>query len=193
MIAAVIAHCPVLGRDISGLFKAVPHALVHIAARTTNGHDGCIAAHRAIVQMAREHGWPSVFVMEDDCAFTSAFSLEQWERDIRWAGKHGYNVIAGGCVSTRNPVKVRDGLFAVERFKSTHCVAYHESAYAVVDRVKEPIDLQLGLQGGKCVVVHPFVAVQAPSFSGIQNRDVDYRPMYARHEAHLATLAGVSS
>jgi len=189
---AVIAHCPELGRDLSQLLRAVPHAIVYRAPRTDNGHDGCIAAHRGIVQMARDRGWSSVFVMEDDCSFTEAFDLKRWERDIRWAGKRGYDVLAGGCVSTRNPTLVRDGLFAVERFKSTHCVAYHSGAFDIVDRVVPPIDLQLGTLGAKCVVTFPYVAVQGPSVSGILNRPVDYRPMYARHEAQLALLAARS-
>ncbi len=189
MTPAVIIHCPELGRDIGELQARVPHAVVVRGPRTRHGHDGCIQAHRAVVKRAIRSGWRSVFVMEDDCQFTEAFSLDQWEADAAWAAAHGFNVLAGGCVSTRNPRRVRDGLFAVERFKSTHCVVYHAPVYPIILKVTEPIDVMIGTLGARCLVAHPFAAVQRPGYSGIQECAVDYVPMYQRHEQHLAGVA----
>lgn len=187
-LPSVIVWCPPLNRDISVLQACVPNAEVFLAPRMAHGHDGCILAHQAIVQRAKAERWPAVFVMEDDCAFTDAFSLKQWRADVAWAAAHGYDIVTGGCVSTRNARVVRDGLCAVDRFKSTHCVAYLPAAYDIVLTIAEPIDVNLGRRGGKPLVTVPYVAVQRPGYSGIQNCDVDYRPMYARHEAHLRTL-----
>lgn len=190
MIPAVIAHCPELGRDIAGIHAAVPQAIVHRAAKfPPHTHDGCIAAHQAIVRMAIAEDWPAVFAIEDDCAFTPAFSLAQWEADVAWAAAHGYNVLTGGCISARHPRLVRAGLFAVERFKSLHCVVYLRSAYAIVLRVVYPIDVMLGRLGARCLMAYPFVALQAPGYSGIQDRIVDYGPRYRRYEQELGALA----
>ncbi len=190
MIPSVIAHCPELGRDLSAMRAAVPDAIVYRAALfPPHSHDGCIAAHQAIVRMAQAARWPAVFVMEDDCAFTDHFSLTQWAADIAWAQAHDYTVLTGGCISARKPRLVRRGLFAVERFKSVHCVVYTEAAYDIVLRLTHPMDPQLGRLGARCLMAYPFVAVQAAGYSGIQDRVVDYVPLYQRYEATLEGLA----
>lgn len=187
---AAIVHCAELGRDLAPILARVPDAAVQLAPRTPGTHAGCIAGHQAIVRQAKREKWSAVFVIEDDCAFTEAFSLEQWEKDVAWAGQNGYNVLVGGCVATRNARRARAGLAAIDYFKSSHCIAYLPSAYDVVLRLVEPMDVMIGKLGAKPLVTVPFVAVQRPSFSGIQQRDVDYLPRYAQHEAHLAALFG---
>lgn len=192
MIPAVIAYCPALGRDIAGLQAAVPGARVYSSGRVPRGEDGCLAAHQAVVRMAAKAGWPAVFLMEDDCSFTPHFSLARWEADAAWAAAQGYDVLTGGCISARRPRLVRAGLFAVDWFKSAHCVVYREPAYPVVLRAGQPLDLSLGRLGARCLMTYPFVAVQAPGFSGIRNRDVDYRAKYARYEHELEARACAS-
>lgn len=189
MIPAAIVRCAALERDLSGILARVPHAVIEEAPLTPGSHAGCIAGHQAIVRAAQRERWPAVFVIEDDCAFTAMFDLDRWEADAHWAGAHGFDVVAGGCVSTAHPRRVRQGLFAVDRFKSSHCVVYLASAYDVVLRLTEPMDLMIGRLGAKCVVTYPFVAIQQPGYSGIQRRDVDYRAMYIRHEEALGMRA----
>lgn len=184
----MILHCPELGRDIAPLLARVPDAIVFRSARTPNGHDGCLAGHKAIVRMAIDEGWSGVFLMEDDCQFTPAFSRDQWDADVEWAGRNGYDVVTGGSVSTKNARQVRPGLFAVDRFKSTHCIAYLPPAYDVVRRLVFPIDLMIGRLGARPLVTFPFVALQRPGFSGLLERFIDYTPEYDRHAAHLAAL-----
>lgn len=189
MIPAVVIHCASLGRDISGIRAAVPHLQVYDAKRFPPGdHAGCIAGHQAIVQMARLSGWPAVWVFEDDCEFTPAFAIERWVADATWARNHGYNTITGGCVSTRNPRLVREGLFAVDRFKSTHCIVYHEDVYEIVMKLTTPMDPMLGRLGAKCLVTYPFVAVQRPAFSGILGHHQDYLRSYERESNRLGVL-----
>lgn len=188
MLNAFVLHCPELGRSLDGIRAAVPDVQALRAPRTANGHDGCIAAHQDAVRIAVARAWPSVWVIEDDCAFTSAFSRDRWEADADWTRAHGYGVLAGGCFSVKNPRLIRDGLLAVDRFKSSHCVVYHQAAYDTVLRVTEPIDLMLGTLGARCAVAFPFVAVQAPGFSGTLERSVDNGDGYVRCENRLAGL-----
>lgn len=189
---ARIVHCPSLGRDLSPILAQVPDARVQLADRTPGTHAGCIGAHQAIVREAQAQRWPAVWVLEDDCSFTPAFSLAQWWADLGWAAAHGFTMLVGGCAAAAKPRRVRDGLVAVTRFKSSHCVAYLAAAYEIVLRLVEPMDLMLGRLGGRPVVTVPFVAVQAPGFSGIQQRPVDYRGRYDRIEASLRGLACAS-
>lgn len=192
MIPAVIAFCPDLGRDIAAIRANVPHATVYSSGLVPKGEDGCLAAHQAIVRLAQSQDWPAVCVLEDDCEFTTHFVLEQWEADARWAERHGYNILTGGCIAAKAPRLVRSGLFAVHHFKSAHCVVYLRSAYPIVLTVGQPLDVSLGKCGAKCVMTYPFVAVQAPGFSGIRKRPVDYRPRYRRYEQELEALACAS-
>jgi hypothetical protein len=128
--------------------------------------------------------------MEDDCNFTHHFSWDQWCADADWAQSHGYDVMAGGCTRTYDERKVRDGMIEVSAFHSAHCLVYFRFGYEKALNAVQPYDWSLGRDCGmRCVLVHPFVAVQRPSFSGILQQDVDYVPLYAAHEARLGVLA----
>lgn len=181
-----ILHCPSLGRDLEPILARVPEAQIAEGPRLTDGYAGCTAGHQAIVRRAMTGGWPAVGIFEDDCAFTDAFSVAQWRADARWAAQRGYQAVIGGSVSTRGARLVRTGLYAVERFKSTHCVTYLRSAFETVLRVGAgPIDKQLSKLGLRTVLTVPFVAVQRIAFSGALHRIVDYGPQYIRHETTL--------
>jgi hypothetical protein len=150
--------------------------------------DGCIKAHKAAVAYAAEQGWPSVWVIEDDCAFTRSFSRAKWEQAIAWTREQGYGVLVGGCVTTSAPKKIADGLLSVATFRSAHCVVYHQRAYPIAAVMSRPLDVNLGQLGAKPVVAVPFVAYQAPGYSANQKKIVDYGPMYRIHEEHLLRI-----
>lgn len=193
---AFIVHCPALGRDLSHIRAHVPGVeVVETPLTPRRSHDGCIAGHQAAVRLAKAHGWSEVMVLEDDCIFTDAFSMDRWLSDLSWARSHGYTFLNGGCFSTRHPRLVREGLFAVERFKSSHCVIYLPEAYDLVERLVFPMDVMIGRLGARVVVTHPFVAIQGLSYSGIQRQPANYVAAYARHEAYLGSLmpAGVAA
>lgn len=184
-----ILHCPSLGRDLAPILARVPDAQIAQGPRLDDGYAGCTAGHQAIVRQALSAGWPAVSVFEDDCAFTAAFDLTQWRRDASWAAVHGFDAVIGGSVSAKRPQAVREGLVAVARFKSTHCITYLRSAYQTVLRVGAgPIDKQLSTLGLKAVLTVPFVAVQRAAFSGALGRWMDYGPEYARHAEALAGM-----
>ncbi len=185
-LPACVVHCPSLGRDLTHIRKHVPDVQVLETPRTPFSHDGCIAGHQAAVRQAQAHHWPAVMVLEDDCTFTDAFAT--WIADVQWAATHGYTVLTGGAWSARNPRWVRDGLYAVDWFKSSHCVVYLADAYPLVAQLRFPMDVMIGKLGARIVLTSPFVAIQASGYSGIQDRLVDDGPGYRRHEARLAQL-----
>ncbi len=80
-------------------------------------------------------------------------------------------------------------MIEVSAFHSAHCVVYFESGYEKVFKAVQPYDWSLGRDCGmRCVLVHPFVAVQRASYSSILKQDVDYVPLYQQHEAALRSL-----
>jgi GR25 family glycosyltransferase involved in LPS biosynthesis len=186
---SVVLHAPHLGRDLRALHEAVPDLLIYEGERTPKGEDGCLEGHKTIVREAMELGERRVFVMEDDCEFTPHFDWERWQTDATWAEFHGYDVMVGGCTRTYGEKAVRYGMIEVSAFHSAHCVVYFASGYEKALKAVQPYDLSLGtICGMRCVLTHPFVAVQRPSFSGILQQDVDYVPLYERHEARLGHL-----
>ena len=185
---AIILHAPHLGRDISSL-QAVPHAEILLGDPTPYGGDGCLEMHKEAVRIAMADGDPQLFVMEDDCQFTSHFSYDRWIADLVWAVMHGYDMVVGGCTRTYGERLVREGMIEVSAFHSAHCVVYFDTAYEKALKAVQPYDISLGRDCGlKIALVHPFVAVQRPSYSGILRQMVDYVPLYRQHEDRLRHL-----
>jgi hypothetical protein len=187
-VRAIILHCPHLGRDISEL-QAIPHAEILLGEPTPRGEDGCLEMHKEAVRIAIADGDPQLFVMEDDCQFTQNFSYDKWIVDLVWAAMHGYDVVVGGCTRTSGERQVRDGIIEVSAICSAHCIVYFDTAYEKVLKAVQPFDISLGRDCGlKIALVHPFVAVQRPSYSGILKQEVDYVPLYQQHENRLRHL-----
>lgn len=188
MIPAVILTCQALQRDLSPIFHRVPDALTYQTEHLPEQHEGVRRGYQAVARMARANGWPAVFLMEDDCAFTEHFDRAQWEADAAWAFLHGFTLLNGGVFSAANPRPVRHGLVAVDRFKSSHCIVVQRSAFEVLERLEYPADVTMGQFGAKPVVTVPFVAVQGKVHSGHLDRVTDYRARYAETEASLRAL-----
>lgn len=210
---SVVLYAPHLGRDIRTLQEAVPDLITHVGLPTPRGEDGCLESHKAVIREAKELGEPRVFVTEDDCQFTDQFNLATWNADADWAEANGYDVMAGGCTRTYDEKVVRlyhdvidvtqpedkverfevgsqlRRMIEVSAFHSAHCVVYFASGYEKALKAVQPYDWSLGRDCGmRCVLVHPFVAVQRPSYSGILRQLVDYVPYYQQHEAVLGRL-----
>lgn len=184
---SIVLYAPHLGRDLSGLRAAVPHLEVLTGERTPRGEDGCLESHKAAIRLAIAAGAPRLFVMEDDCEFTRHFSWERWSADADWAEAQGYDVMAGGSTRTYNERWVHPGMLEVSGFHSAHCVVYFASGYEKALNAVQPYDISLGHDCGlRCALVHPFVAVQRASFSGILQQNVNYVPLYEAHERALA-------
>jgi hypothetical protein len=191
-VRSVILYCPHLGRDISGLLTAVPDAEILEGVKTLSGAVGCLEMHKEAVRLAQIDNDPYLFVMEDDCRFTSRFSLPQWQSDASWAEFHQYDVMVGGSTRTYDEKLVRLGMIEVSAFHSAHCVIYFKSGYDKILQAVQPFDYSLGHDTKcKCVLVYPFIAVQLASFSGILQQQVDYVPLYEQHERALAQVLGL--
>jgi hypothetical protein len=188
-MVSVVLYAPHLDRDLRHLHEMLPGLMIHVGERTPKGEDGCLQSHKAVIAWARVCQLDRVFVVEDDCQFTEHFDLVRWEADADWAQASGYDVMAGGCTRTYEERFVSNGMIEVSAFHSAHCVVYFASGYEKALNAVQPYDLSLGRDCGmRCVLVHPFVAVQRPSFSGILKQPVNYVPLYEQHERTLGRL-----
>jgi hypothetical protein len=104
---------------------------------------------------------------------------------------HGYDVVVGGSTRTTGERVVSDGKIAVETFTSAHCVIYLESGYDRILKTTQPHDVSIGLNGARCLLLWPFVAVQRAVFSGIVRQEVDYTLLYEAHEKRLGHALGL--
>lgn len=190
-----IIYCPHLNRDIRGILNAVPNPQIVTGEQTERGEDGCLQCHQQIVRHAKDQDWPMVFVMEDDCHFTQHFSWEKWMTFAQYAQMRHYDVLVGGCTRTYGErlACTIDGhaMLQVEAFHSAHCIVYFASGYDKVLQTVQPLDLSIGQQGATILLTWPFLAVQAPSFSGILKKPVDYVPEYEAHERRLGHALGL--
>jgi hypothetical protein len=183
LIPAFVIYCPHLNRDIRGILKHVHHPRIFTGFPTQRGEDGCLESHKAIIRWARDNDHPAVWVIEDDCEFTPRFNAAQWQADGVWAQANGFGAMTGGVVRTWGAKLARIGLVSVDSFCSAHCMLYlaANDGYTRALAAVQPYDQTLG----PALVQFPFVAVQAPSFSGILKRDVNYVPDYWAWEDEL--------
>lgn len=162
---------------------SLPKAYVFPGIRKDDGAEGCLASHKAIVKMAMQKAWSSVWIIEDDCEFTDNFNYKEWCYIADQMGSQ-VGVLVGGVTRVWGQNKVRKDLVLVEKYCSSHCVLYHSSSYDRVLNAIAPVD-----QGvGPALVVLPFVAIQSPSYSAIEKRYVDYGPLYKKCEDELTNL-----
>jgi hypothetical protein len=78
-------------------------------------------------------------------------------------------------------------LLKVPSVSTSHCVIYSASAYDAVLEWKEEIIVDVALNDLNLAVTYPFLATQHPSYSDIEQKDVEYDNI-ARSQAYLWTV-----
>ncbi len=100
-------------------------------ATADNHHIGCMLSHRAILELARDSGWRSVLVFEDDVLFRNG-ALFYLERSIAELRTVDWRVFYPGYVDwSRRPrgIPGREHLLDGRGVTTTHAVAYHCSVF----------------------------------------------------------------
>ena len=157
------------------------------------GEYGCISSHVLIVKMAKQMGWKSVLVLEDDVKF---INQEYIDASIQQLKDKEWNLFYLGS-NTHTPLnKVSENLLELKEGFATHAVAYHERFYdKVIDAFDkkeiEIIDVWLSENGqakGNCFCSYPITAIQENSFSDIHNQVIDYSWMISKFETNTQHL-----
>jgi hypothetical protein len=179
-------------------FSAIKHA---------EGWKGCGASHVAIAREAAARGLPWVLVMEDDCTpacgrvgDTDCEPAEDFARrwpalrEALWAARDSWDIFLGGPTFVEGPVRsIGTELLEVEQGFALHFYVLNTSAYATAvawDAGRDgPIDVYYS--GAMRIAASPtgHLAVQRPSASDIQGREVDYGREFADSETKLMRLA----
>lgn len=96
-----------------------------------NHHIGCMLSHRAILELARDSGWQSVLVFEDDVLFRNG-ALFYLQRSIAELGAVDWKVFYPGYMdwSRRSRgIPGREHLLDGRGVTTAHAVAYHRSMF----------------------------------------------------------------
>ena len=101
----------------------------------------CLLSHLGVIALAKQENWPSVLILEDDCAFEPYIKpvLQSVEQQLM---KHKWDILFLGGDSKKKGLKVRisPNLFAVNRVRLCH-------AYVVRSNIYEKILCEAPLAG----------------------------------------------
>ena len=180
-------------KTITEDFKAIgwPVPLERVeAVERKPGYIGCTLSHMKCMELALEHGYDWVLILEDDCQVKpnakqhfTALLPELWKRRSEWD-----NYFAGPLFINDNPVIVnkRLGLFNVGG-DCTHFVLVHkEGCKNILNKLasleKIPIiDLFYKTEIRTFTSV-PYIAIQRPGISNIQGNN------NGKYEDHTETF-----
>lgn len=140
---------------------------------------GCLLSHVNIIRKAKENGWKSVLVFEDDVEFLNTEIIDQ---SVDQLSKRDWSLFYLGS-NTHTPLeKVDTNLLRLKFGYATHAVAYHESFYdSFLDQFNKKmigiIDVWLadfGQENFPSFCTYPITAVQISNYSDIHNAFADY-------------------
>lgn len=150
---------------------------------TKNGGLGCSASHLSVLKAAKELGWSNVLICEDDFMWKNK---EQIESVLNPILKNSYNVILFGatCVKFCNNASGFEAQSAVGylvhgSYFDTLIRNFEEGFNKLSETNNSPLyaidqywkHLQ---KKDKWTLINPGLVVQRPSYSDIENRQVNY-------------------
>jgi len=168
-------------------FPAIPHPL--------NGAIGCTMSHIRCLEIAKERGYPYVFICEDDLTFLDPLGLiEKIQRFWDHPPSQGWDVllICSNILSYRHfsndAIQVHScyaptGYIIQQSYYDTLLENYRKGLSLFIEHPNEPHhyavdvvwkELHSPLDSRWFMLIPP-TAIQYPNFSNIDNRYVDHR------------------
>lgn len=170
----------------------VPALETYHVKKSEDPANGCAQSHQDLVGFAKRDGVPAVCVFEDDVSFSRHFTWPSWCRRVEWFLESPFDILLGGAAYAGSVIGVPDqGVVEVQAFTSCHHIIYKASAYDTIIgfNPNKALDIAIWESNLRKVVTVPFLSVQAPSYSTIVGRNVDYVPWFLKVEAALAAEA----
>jgi hypothetical protein len=163
------------------------------AIRNKKGWIGCGQSHVALALKAKEKGLDWILILEDDCQPTPFFA-ERWPqiKKALWEERASWDIFLGGPTDVQGPIEQdRPELIHITRGMAAHFYVLNATAYDKVlawnpDR-DGPIDWYFSNRLRK-ITTSPFLAIQRPEFSDIENKAVDYKVYFDQSETNLSKL-----
>jgi hypothetical protein len=143
---------------------------------------GCQLSHKKCVQMAKDAGWPYVIVLEDDCDFwlSDKQLLQAFQTMIEYYTCHHEVDIVNGCGNLDGFTitmceKFRQMYFLQSpKVYTTHCVLYGARVYDRIITFHPGPPPDVVANTTNMVYTYPYLATQIPSYSDLQEADVNY-------------------
>ena len=173
------------------------------AIKERPGWVGCAKSHVAAVQMAAEEKMPWVMIVEDDCLLVPEFT-KRWPsvKDAAWSCRTEWDIFLGGPTHIKAPISVLESTAPIVEVSHAYALQFtviQASAYSRILAWREkdgPIDVYYAKQL-RIATTHPFLAIQQPSYSDIENGAMDYTKVFINAEntlmSHLYSFSTRSS
>jgi len=166
------------------------------AVKYDPGWKGCTLSHIKCLTLADQRKVPWVLILEDDCELTPR-ALQRFTALLTylWHHKRRWDIFSGGMTSVSD-VKVVNSHLSVYQAKglTTHFCLIHRDAYKKIlkdipktpQTMKDPIDLWYS-KHMRIWTTTPFLAVQRPTQSDIENKNTDYTALFDSAESALTS------
>ena len=167
------------------------------AIKYSPGWKGCTLSHRKAMEIAKKRHYPWVLIVEDDCQLTPD-AQERFHALLPylWKHQHRWDVFLGGVtqLTESKVVSKTQPLFKVKGF-TTHFCLIHRAAYNKIlrhipsdpNKMKDPVDVWYRDHLRLWTTV-PFLAVQQPSYSDINKKEMNYTESFDNAEKLLRKL-----
>lgn len=182
-------------------FKDWPTPIERLSAvKYTPGWKGCTMSHIKAIELAKKRHYPWVLIVEDDCVLTTE-AKTQFQRVLPylWKHKHRFDVFLGGVTEAtkyKKPIVISRNppMFQVEAHTTHFCLIPKESYNKILNHMpKDPNKMTIELdswyrQHLRLWVTVPFIAIQRPGHSDIQDKTEDYTQRFKDSETALLQL-----
>lgn len=164
---------------IDGSTLDLPKMISSDGTPISNGDIGCVLSHLKLVKMARQSGIPNYLVLEDDVEFAPDFN-DRFSEAIGELPADWDMLYLGGS-HMEEPVPVTQHIARISNTFTTHAIGIRHTVYddliAVWEKQNEKVDISLSSLHRRynCYVIRPHIAFQAPGYSDILNKEVDYQ------------------
>lgn len=169
-------------KHIKEEFKEWPEPLHRISAvKRTIGWKGCTLSHQKSVQYAKDHHFPWVLILEDDCKLEKdALKRFQELLPILWSRRSDWDIFIGGFSTALNSGRVIQDNPPILEAKgyTTHFCLIHEKTYNTILQMKlEKIDV-FYTEHMQLWTTIPFLAIQQISHSNIIKKHANYNSLF---------------
>jgi len=156
---------------------------------------GCVKSHIEVLELAISNNWKNVLIVEDDMQWSSNFSdvilrkLLSQSYDVIGLGgtmvNYNRNTYKASFFSTTTAYVISNHYYSVllENFKQgcQKLVESYEPQKYALDRYWQPIQAR-----DNWYIIMPPICIQRPSYSDIENTDVNYGPLFNRKRNPLS-------
>ncbi len=151
--------------------------------RKTPTFHGIAEAHMNCIRLAKEKGWDSVLIMEDDLYIPAKQKARQYISEAFNKVPEDWDILFGGIYHSKQISKANNYWNRVGELCGAHFYLVHSRNFdkLLTWDASNHWDRWLGLQGLKCYIPSRFFAIQYDGYSDNVNKVTDYNNIYLKH------------